>query len=233
MQRRDESIESLKARMENLTKSLPYYAEMRTYSYLLSGELYRGEDLGKDLINAELCLYYISNLLRLTFDYMRNIGTWQLGNLQAEKILADCYFYLLTTVTIELSFPDVNKIINLVDSTTTYDQFYKNLLQDCVYHKKLKRWLLEITDTEKLEQRCRWFYELNKVEVDHSYSSWYGEEPDIKDLSEDTVEYIKKDYPRYYARLLSFERGHWYNRIRQYYTDLISKMKDKSQKKTS
>ena len=99
--------------------------------------------------------------------------------------------------------------------------------------KKNLREKATITNTEKLEQRCRWFYELNKIEVDHSYSSWYGEKPDIKDLSEDTVEYVKKDYLRYYARLISFERNQWPNRIKQYSTNLISKMQYKSQKKTS
>ena len=202
MRKREEYMDISKIKIEYISKSLPYYSQSAYYFNGLSS--YIKSKRRNDY--SQICMYYVSNGLRLRHEYFKKFGVIQLDNIEAEEILESISQNLSLTITDKMGIRDMSLMISLTEENILFHEFKNNLLQN--YSELLRKFEERILTNkevlEVLEKHARWFAELITLEVNHNYRIWYGQDVVLTGLSDDTLQFLKNQHLTYYDRITSF-----------------------------
>src|SRR5690349_320062 len=121
--RREEAVDMAKHKMDVLMKLLPIYIPLGTYYGSLSVELDPKRGIAPD---KKRCFFYICKILILQkciFDR----GGLQLGNLDAEEILTDLGYNIVTAIRKEFGYDMIADLQRLVSQKSQYDSYLAKL----------------------------------------------------------------------------------------------------------
>ena len=93
----------------------------------------------------------------------------------------------------------------MVKEDIPYHRFHEKLLSENKdLYDKFLGWISNILP-DKLEKGM-WYAQLIQLELNHIYAFWYGREPRLT-MRAGLKEYLQLNHPKYYNRILDFNRG--------------------------
>jgi hypothetical protein len=200
--KKDEFVERTKLKVEILSKSAPYYNQlsMNAWNFAWSVVCENPEKQDKERIMFHMC-----NMLYFREEIIKKFGDIQFDSLDAEKIIQGLWRQVKSTIEEEFSFVDVSRLICMVKEDIPYHRFHEKLSSENkdLYDKFLE-WIPNIRP-DKLEKGM-WYAQLIQLELNHIYAFWYGREPPLT-MRAGLKEYLQLNHPKYYNRILHFNRG--------------------------
>jgi hypothetical protein len=206
IKRRQQRVDMSKIKIQTITKVVPLYNQIALYN---SSNL--SYELGKDNQDrdAVLMLYYICNIMNIRKQIIKKIGDIQLDNIDAERIIGNLYNNIITRIKGHFGHVDSDRMLHLVDNDIAYHRFHQKVSSgnDNDLYQKFVHWIYGEEITSEIERNCRWFAELIMYELNYVYRIWYNEPPDIFRLSQDLLNYLATNHPKYYHRIMKIETG--------------------------